>query len=152
LTSADAYNPDSISGGIAQNNAQAPSVIDGNPSTGWTTDQYYSGQLQKQGVGIWVQTSGVAAQSLSVVTATPGWSATIYGTNTQPDAYSFANSHWVSLGSTASVGATQRFDLTDRTGARNRTAYAYYLVWITKLPPNSQYVKVNEIKLFAPHG
>jgi outer membrane autotransporter protein len=84
-----------------------------------------------------------------VLTPTPGWSAAIYATNTQPDLSDFQASHWVKLATAASTGSTQRFTLASR-GAVNKTAYTYYLVWITKLPPNQQYAQINEIKLFAP--
>jgi serine/threonine-protein kinase len=149
LSAATAYNPDGLNGDITQNNGATPSVIDGDTTTGWATQHYYSGSLQKPGVGIFVTAPRVAAQKLTVLTPTPGWSATIYATNTQPDLSDFQASDWVELATAASAGGTQRFTLANR-GAVNKTAYTYYLVWITKLPPNQQYAQINEIKLFAP--
>jgi serine/threonine-protein kinase len=150
LTAANAYNPDGLGGDVTQNNANAHLAIDGNPTTGWATQQYYAGALQKPGVGIYVTAPKVAAQKLTLLTTTAGWSATIYGTNTSPDANSFGSSHWMPLASTASTGRTQSFVLTDRGGAVNKTPYTYYLVWITKLPPNQISVQINEIGLLAP--
>ena len=152
LTAATAYNPDGLNGDTTQNNGAEGAVIDGDPATAWATQQYYSGALQKPGVGIFVTAPGVAAQKLTVLTTTPGWSGTIYGTNTQPDLGSFPASHWVKLGSTSSAGATARFALSDGGHGANQTHYGYYLVWITKLPPQQQSVSISEIKLFAPSG
>jgi hypothetical protein len=52
-TCAEAYNPDGI-GGIAQDNSESGLAIDGDPNTAWTTQNYYTGQLGKPGVGIYV--------------------------------------------------------------------------------------------------
>jgi serine/threonine-protein kinase len=150
LTAANAYNPYGLGGDVTQNNANAPLAIDGSTTSGWATQQYYSGTLQKPGVGIYVTTPHVAAQKLTLLTTTPGWSGRIYGTNTTPNASSFTPSHWVALASTASTGRTQSFALADRSGAVNKSPYTYYLVWITKLPPHQLYVQINDIKLFAP--
>ena len=149
LTSANAYNPDGYNGDTSQNNGQAHLAIDGKSSTGWTTEVYDSRAWGKPGVGIYVQAADVAAQKLTVLTRTPGWSGTVYGSSTPPDPTSFAASNWVRLGATAAAGSTQRFMLANATGARNHTRYDYYLVWITQLPPKPLYVTINEIRLFA---
>jgi serine/threonine-protein kinase len=143
-TCATAYNPDG-NGGTAQNNSQAGQAIDGNLNTAWPTQQYYSGQLGKKGVGIYVD-AGTATTASKIVlhTGTPGWTAEIYATNQTPDANSFAASGWAPIGSAPSVAGAELIAL--HTG---RTKYRYFLVWITKLPSNSQYVAVNEIKLYS---
>jgi len=151
LTAATAYNPDGLGGDITQDNQNAHLAIDGNSTTGWATEQYYSGSLQKPGVGIYVTAPHVAAQKLTLLTPTGGWSAQIYGTNTPPNLSSFADSHWVLLASTASTGTTQDFTLASGAHA-NRAPYTYYLVWITKLPPQQQSVQINEIRLYAPRA
>ena len=140
---AQAYNPDG-SGGTSQANLEAKLAIDGDAGTAWTTQNYYDGTLNKPGVGIYVSTTtAVAAGRLVVDTATPGWRATIYATNTPPDANSFGASDWKPVGEAAQAQSTQRFTLTTR-----GHAYRYYLVWITKLPPGGRYVSINEIRLY----
>jgi len=151
LTFANSYNPFGYNGQTAQNGYQAPNVIDGNTATGWTTDIYDSRAWGKPGVGIYVQAPQAAAEKLTVVTATPGWSGKVFGSNTPPDPTSFPSSHWVQLASTASAAKTQQFELTDSGGAANRTKYDYYLVWITELPPTSLSVTINKVELLAPH-
>ena len=150
LSAATAYNPDGLGGDTTQNNANEGLVIDGNPTTAWATQQYYSGALQKPGVGIFVTSPHVAAQKLTVLTPTPGFSATIYGSNTRPILSSFPDSHWVKLGSTGAATGTTQFALGDGAHGANQTRFTYYLVWITKLPPQQQSVSIGEIKLFAP--
>ncbi len=151
LSTASAYNPDGFDGDITQNNAEAPLAIDGDTDTIWSTDTYINGSFtQKPGVGIFVTAPAVAAQKLTVLTSTPGWAATIYGTNTQPDPSDFAASGWVKLASTTSARSTQRFILSDHGQEANTVKYSYYLVWITALPSGQESASIGEIKLFAP--
>jgi serine/threonine-protein kinase len=142
---AAAYNPDGLGGQTAQNNTNAGLAIDGDPSTAWGTEQYYDGQLGKPGVGLYVDAApGTTASELLLDTSTPGFAATIYATNRTPNATSFRASHWVALDSVGSVSAKQTFVLD-----RPKTSYTYYLVWITKLPSNSDSVSLNEILLYS---
>ena len=63
----------------------APLAIDSDPSTAWTTQDYYSGQLLKAGVGIYVDAKpGTTARDLVVDTTTPGFTAQIYVRNSPP--------------------------------------------------------------------
>jgi serine/threonine protein kinase len=141
---ATAYNPDGLSGDISQNNSQSGLAIDGNLNTAWTTEQYYSGQLGKPGVGLYVNASpGTTAKKLVIDTVTPGFAATIYASNHTPSATNFGASGWVSVGSAGSVARRQSITLSS-----GSTRYRYFLVWITKLPPNSESVSLNEISLY----
>jgi serine/threonine protein kinase len=142
---AAAYNPDGLGGNIAQNNSSAGLAIDGNPATAWDTEDYFTGSLQKAGVGIYVDASpGTAAAEIVLQTTTPGWATTIYASRQTPDPRSFAASGWVKVGSAARVAARQTIQL--RTRGRR---YDYYLVWITRLAPHEDYVAVNEITLYS---
>jgi hypothetical protein len=138
-----AYNPYGI-GGTAQDNSQAPLAVDGDASTGWSTEDYYSGQLDKPGVGIYVAAPGtVTARKLVVLTSTPGFSATIYGSRSRPSATSFAASGWVKLASAPNNRSQQSFALTP--GSRG---YRYYLVWITRLPPSADHATIDGIQVY----
>jgi hypothetical protein len=140
-----AYNPYGLDGDTSQNNAAAPEAVDGKPDTAWTTETYYSGKLVgKPGVGIYVKTARtVSAHTLTVLTSTPGWNATIYGTTQQPQAADFTGSGWVKLGSASKVTKSYSFNLD-----ASSSGYRYYLVWITQLPAGGQSASVNEIKLY----
>jgi serine/threonine-protein kinase len=143
-TCAEAYNP-YAQGSKWQENNIAKYAVDGDPSTAWTTENYYGGSLAgKPGVGIYVTAAGSpAATRMVVATVTGGFDAKVYATNTTPDPNSFSASGWRLAGSVSGVGATQAIPL--RTGGRH---YRYYLFWITSLPPDSQHISVNEIKLY----
>jgi len=144
LSAAFAYNPDSTSGGTYQDNGQAKYAIDGSASTAWTTQQYDGGQLNKKGVGIFVRPdSATTAVNMVVDTTTSGFDATIYATNSQPDPNNFGASNWTYVGGANDISQSQPFRL--RTDGK---VYRYYMLWITSLPSNSNYVSINEIKLY----
>jgi serine/threonine-protein kinase len=152
--SAAAYNPDTTDGDYTQNNNLANLAIDGQLSTAWQTQQYYDHKLGKPGVGIYLDASpGTTASKVVIDTATPGWPVTIYGTNTTPNGENFAASHWIPLGSAASVGqepsgtgGVGRSTISLNSG---HTRYKYFLVWITGLPAGSESVSVNEVTLYS---
>jgi serine/threonine-protein kinase len=85
------------------------------------------------------------AKEMVIHTATPGWSLAVYARTTRPnpDTFDTGSSGWVALTTLPSVAATQRVVL-NTAGKR----YRYYLVWITKLPPNNNLVTINEITLY----
>jgi serine/threonine-protein kinase len=74
-------------------------------------------------------------------TSTPGFSARIYARNSTPNRDTFAG--WTPLTSVASVAGHQRVAV--NTGGRT---YRYYLIWITRLPPNQNLASVNEVTLY----
>jgi eukaryotic-like serine/threonine-protein kinase len=144
LVHAYAYNPYAQGSKWQENNA-ARYAIDGNTGTAWTTEHYLGGVLAgKPGVGIYVSTgSAKSAVTMVVDTKTKGFNARIYATNTTPNPDSFTDSDWKPVGGTDDVAASQHFPLNT---AGN--SYRYYLFWITTLPPATNYISVNEIKLY----
>ena len=62
------YNPDAVSGPKSQNPGDDGLAIDGNVNTAWPTEHYYSGKLDKAGVGLYVDaeppSSGAEARDL----------------------------------------------------------------------------------------
>jgi serine/threonine-protein kinase len=118
-------------------------VVDGIPSTTWSTERYSSGALQKAGVGIVIDASpGVAAKRLELRTPSPGFEATVYvAPTTTPDTPPPVG--WTAVSATRVVAATEKFDL-DTAG----NSYGRYLVWITKLPAGAQRAEISEILLF----
>ncbi len=138
---AHGYNP---LGTPSQEHAQTAGLaIDTNPNTAWTTQTYYSAQLGKAGVGIYVDASpGTSARVLQIRTNTPGWTATIYARNGTPPVSQGPPGGWARLGAATNIRRTQNIPLS-AAGVR----YRYYLVWITGLGGHMQ-VAINELTLY----
>jgi eukaryotic-like serine/threonine-protein kinase len=121
---------------------QARSVVDDDPNSTWSTEQYQGGTLNnKPGVGIYVDARpGVAAREIQIRTPTPGWQGKVYGAKSGPPD---KLDGWQELGTIDGAERRQRVQL-DTAGNRFR----YYLVWITKLPPGGDKVEIAEIVLF----
>jgi eukaryotic-like serine/threonine-protein kinase len=145
-TCAHDYNPDALSGPKDQHPNEVGLAIDGNRNTAWTTESYYQDTLGKPGVGLYVDAKpGVAARSMVIDTATPGYSVVIYASRTNPNPNTFVTgaSGWVAVGRDPNVHSTQTIGLSTGT-----TPYRYYLVWITDLGDHNQ-VAINEIALYT---
>jgi len=146
ISCAHDYNPLAPVGPLNQNPATVGLAIDNLRNTAWTTEIYYDGLLHKPGVGIYVDASpGVAARSMVIDTATPGYAVTIYARRRapNPDAFDPGPKGWVIVGASTSVHRTQTIPL-----STGKHRYSYYLVWITSLGPHNQ-VAVNEIALYT---
>ncbi len=115
-------------------------------NTAWPTEHYYTGQLGKPGVGLYVDASkAVQAREIVIYTQTPGWRVQIWASNSPPDPEAFESGAggWTQLTQVASVQRKQPISLhTPKTG------YRYYLVWITTLPPGRMIVFLNEVALY----
>jgi eukaryotic-like serine/threonine-protein kinase len=140
------YNPDALSGPKSQNPGIVGNAIDGNVNTAWLTEHYYSGSLQKAGVGVWVDAGrAVSVKEMVVYTQTPGWRGQIWASNSPPDPDVFVTGHggWVQLTQIPSMLNPQKITLEP-----SGSGYRYYLVWITSLPPHQDYAAINEIALY----
>jgi serine/threonine-protein kinase len=140
-TSAKDFDP---AGDGEEHHTQAFNAVDKDPGTDWSTEGYTSGNLGKDGVGIYVDADpGVAARSIEVDTPDPGWTAEIRvadGGSAPKDI-----SGWKKVAGGTVEAKRKRFRLD---GDRHR----YYLVWITALAPGSERVKISEITLFTPRS
>ena len=123
---------------------ETSALLDGDTSTTWSTESYDAGQLGKDGVGVIIDAApGVAAQRMQIRTPTPGFEASIWVADsgrpqTPPP------TGWTKVSSdSVTVGAREQIDL-DTAG----NDYRRYLVWITKLPPQKDAVKISEILLY----
>lgn len=127
-------------GGGAEHPADVRKVFDRDPSTLWSTENYTTGDLGKDGVGIYVWTSTpVKARRVEVLTATSGFTAQVYAANTNPTDIAGWGQPLAKLrGSGSKMRATLP-------GTR---AYARYLVWITKLPPGHTSADISTIRVF----
>ena len=144
VASAAAHDYDPL-GDDQEHSEEAPRVVDRDPGTVWTTESYRDGieGAGKPGVGIYVDAKPkVAAVELQVQTPDPGWKATIYAAPAGDVPHSVPGG-WKKLAGGTVDSSDQRFKLD--TGG---TAYRYYLVWITQLPPDSERAEISEIRLF----
>lgn len=134
------YDPDG-SGTKGEHPERVGLALDGDPNTYWNTENYQGG-LGKPGVGIYVDARpSTRAKRLELQTPTPGLDVEIYGAKKGPPD-KLPDPGWVKLGALANVGRRKQIPLSS--GA---SAYRFYLVWITKLPPNATQAKVAEIAL-----
>jgi eukaryotic-like serine/threonine-protein kinase len=141
------YNPLALPGSDkTQHPNEVGFAIDANRNTAWTTETYYNDLLGKPGVGLYVDASpGVAASSLVIDTATPGYTVDIYARRSHPNpaAFDVGGGGWIKIGAAPYVHATQTIRL-----STNAVRYRYYLVWITSLGAHNQ-VAINEIALYT---
>jgi serine/threonine-protein kinase len=145
------YNP---FGTGPENRDLVGNVVDNDPNTTWTTEQYYSGTLQKAGgtgLGVYLDAApGLSARALEVLTPTPGFPMQVYVANHINLGYPYGSS--ASLGergwqgpvaSSASVHGGKRIRI--KLGG---ASYRYYLLWLTGLPPGRQSASIAEVSLF----
>ncbi len=140
------YNPDALTGPKTQNPQDDELAIDGNTSTAWVTEHYYSGSLQKPGVGLYVDMGhSLPVTDMLVYTQTPGWRAQIWGETApvDPDVFNTGPGGWTELAQVPSMLKKQKITL--NTAGKS---YRYYLVWITALPTGNNYAAINEIALY----
>jgi hypothetical protein len=112
-----AYDPE---GDRSENDSQAPSATDGNPTTAWKSEHYRS-TFSKSGVGLVLDAGKpVKATRLVVTTDTPGYSAGI-------QVGSSSTGPWVPVSPSKTTTARTTFALKPRSAR-------YLMVWITSMP------------------
>jgi len=130
-------------------------AIDSDPSTSWSTADYYDGTLKKAGgvgVGLYVDAApGLAARQIEIQTPTPGFAVQIYVATEIELGLPYGNSTpltargWTGpVGMDADIHNHDHIPLTLPAGRRFR----YYLVWLTTLPPGQQSASISELTLF----
>jgi eukaryotic-like serine/threonine-protein kinase len=134
---ADDYDPE---GDGEESSGQVQFAIDGKPTTEWDTETYEGGfeGSNKRGVGLHINTgSRVAARQLNLVTSTPGFTATVYASDSVPSRIE----RWTKVSRRVQVKEEQSIPLdTESQELRN------YLLWISELPEGGKAV-VKELSL-----
>jgi hypothetical protein len=132
-------------------------TVDGNESTGWSTEQYKRPNFGglKPGMGILIDL-GTPTQvgSVTVVVSTSGATLSLRGGNEDPGATTDGdkqiNQTYTPIGQTLADHPGTRFVFP----VQQDTPVRYLLVWITKLPPATTaglyQLTVNEITIQAP--
>ena len=134
-----AFDPPPGSG--VEHDDELPYLVDGNPSTRWTTESYSRPDLGglKPGVGVILQLDGQhKLEELKVTSATKGWTAEVVVADTvKPtrEAWGQAVATKKGIG-----GGSATFDLKGRTGGA-------VLLWITNLGEGNASVSIGELRL-----
>jgi serine/threonine-protein kinase len=149
-TAAHDYNP---FGTGPENRDQIENVIDGDPNTTWSTEQYYEGTLRKPGgtgLGIYLDAAPqVRARALAIQTPTPGFSVQVYVANHIDLTLPYGSSTPLSQrGWQGPVGAAASVHSGQRIAIAVPHPYRYYLMWMTSLPPGSQMATISELALY----
>ena len=123
------YNPDALSGAKNQHPNTVSLAIDGDRNATWTTEVYFNNNLGNPGVGLYVDAKpGVAAGSLILDTATPGYAVSSMPA-TPPLTQPFDRS-WVKVGAPATCTGPRRSRLPP--GARGTgTTWCGSRAWAT---------------------
>jgi serine/threonine-protein kinase len=146
-TSANDFDP---LGDQEEHADEAPLAVDQDPGTEWTTEGYENNTLNKPtgepGVGLYVDAvPGVNGRALEIQTKVPGWETELYAATDRPPTDRWPSDVWTEVGGGTVEKRKQRFELD--TGDKR---YRYYLVWITKLPPDEDSVGITQLTLSAP--
>jgi tRNA A-37 threonylcarbamoyl transferase component Bud32 len=150
-TAAHGYNP---FGTGPESRDQIDNVVDNDPNTTWSTEQYYEGNLKKPGgvgAGLYLDAApGVLGKAVEIQTPTPGFAAQIYTADHVNLELPYGNPTplgqrgWQGpVGTSAYVHSGERIPL-KLGGARHR----FYLIWMTTLPPAKQSAQIAEVTLF----
>jgi eukaryotic-like serine/threonine-protein kinase len=144
-TAAKAYDPYGTGDLYDEHPETAPNVVDGNPDTLWTTEQYRAGTFApKPGVGILIDAKpGVKAASIEIQSETLGWSGAIFAAPNGGVPREVPGGGWVKAATVTNAGKTVKIPL-DGTATKS---YRYFLVWITALPAAQNSIGLREIVL-----
>jgi hypothetical protein len=146
-SAAHGYNP---FGTEEEDPAQIGNVVDGDPGTSWSTQEYREDTLSpKPGTGFYVDAApGVSARAVVVQTPTPGMEMAIYAAHEFNDNLSFGNPTTLAKRGWTPVAAP--VPITSRTKialATSGKVYRYYLFWITSLPAGRPSAEISEVTL-----
>jgi tRNA A-37 threonylcarbamoyl transferase component Bud32 len=147
ILSATDYDPE---GDGSEHSEEVQLAIDGNPTTtAWSTETYQTGpevikEIGPAGVGLYLDAGrDVAARSVEVRSAEPGWDLIVYGSPGPPPE---SLDGWTEVGEQSDMRTHQTVRLD--TGGKQ---YRYYLLWITKLASSDEgyAVEVSDVRLFS---
>jgi eukaryotic-like serine/threonine-protein kinase len=149
-TAAHDYNP---FGTGPENHNRVQNVVDSDPNTDWSTAHYYERTLQKAGgtgVGVYVDASpGVVARAIEIQTPTPGFDVQIYAARSINLSYPYGNTtSLASRGWHGPLASASNVHNRQRIRFANTTAYRYYLIWLTTLPPGEESASISDLTLF----
>jgi len=150
-SAANSYNP---FGTGPENRDQVGNLVDGDPETTWSTEEYFSGTLAKAGgtgTGVYLDAAPrLLAKALEIQTTTPGFAVRVYVADhidlqlAYGDATSLNARGWQGpVGASEDVHDGERIAL-----SLHGHAHRYFLVWLTTLPPGMRAATLSELTLF----
>jgi hypothetical protein len=131
LGARDAIDYDPAPGDGQENRGSVIAALDGDRRTSWETEHYDTAELGsiKDGVGLYLDAGGpVVGKAIRITTPKAGWDFELYVANDVPSSVAA----WTKVGGGTMEGSSKTFGL-DTGGQRFR----YFLVWITRLAPDS---------------
>jgi eukaryotic-like serine/threonine-protein kinase len=140
-----AHDHDPFGDDRSEHPEEARNVLDDDPESTWSTEQYSDGLAGKRGVGLYLDAgSPIAARRLDLRTPTPGFEVEVYGSNqapfAEPGPETFAR--WGQPLAQKEVDAKRSIGI----DTRGRTL-RYYLVWIVRLPPSGGKAEIATLRL-----
>jgi len=145
------YNP---FGTGPENRDLIQNVVDSDPNTTWSTEQYYDGTLKKAGgvgAGLYLDAAPrLAAKAIEIQTPTPGFGVQIYVADKIEESLPYGDSlPLTARGWQGPVGASAYVHDGERIPLRlPGAAFRYYLLWIITLPPRSESATISDLTLF----
>ena len=150
-TAAHGYNP---FGTGPENRDQVDNVVDSDPNTTWSTEQYYDGTLKKPGgvgAGLYLDAApGVVGKAVEIQTPTPGFAVQVYVADQIELALPYGDpTPLTQRGWTGPVGQSDDVRADERIPLQgDGLSHRYFLIWITALPPSSESAQIGGITLF----
>ena len=150
-TAAHDYNP---FGTGPENRDQIENLVDSDPNTTWSTEQYYDGTLDKAGgtgLGVYLDAAPrVLGKAIEIQTPTPGFAAQVYVAERIDLELPYGDSAPLSArGWEGPVGASRFVHDGERIAlALHGRPRRFYLVWLTTLPPGMDAATLSELTLF----
>jgi hypothetical protein len=149
-TAAHDYNP---FGTGPENRDQIENLVDNDPNTTWSTEQYYDGTLRKPGgvgLGVYLDASpGVSARALEIHTPTPGFAVQVYVADNIDLHLPFGSTTPLAArGWQGPVGSSGHVRGGERIPLVVSQPHRYYLMWMTALPPHAQMATIADLTLF----
>jgi serine/threonine-protein kinase len=144
------YNP---FGTGPENRDQIGNIVDSDPSTTWSTETYYEGNLRKpggEGLGVYLDAApGVKARAVEIQTPTPGFAVQVYVADHFDDTLAYGDSTSLTArGWQGPVGASSHVHSGERIPISPAARHRYYLLWMTTLPPGQQSTTIADVTLF----
>jgi len=148
-TAAHGYNP---FGTGAEDPERIANLVDNDPNTTWSTEQYYERTLRKPGgtgLGVYLDASpGTIARALEIQTPTPGFAVQVYTADHINLSLPYGNSTPLSArGWQGPVGASTDVRSGSRISLSVAAPHRYYLMWMTSLPPGAEVATIAELTL-----
>jgi eukaryotic-like serine/threonine-protein kinase len=150
-TAGHGYNP---FGTGPENHDEIENVVDSDPNTTWSTEQYYDGTLKKAGgvgAGLYLDASpGVVGRAVEIQTPTPGFAAQVYAANRIQLSLPYGDpTPLPARGWRGPVGASEYVHNHERIRLNvGGQPFRYYLIWIAALPHNMESASIAGLTLF----